>query len=379
MTKAKREKMKIGKIKLFSKKFSLVKLSLNPLEKRLRKTLRRNKGCVEICVILWLILSVGIGTVSAEGPVWTAKPGWDVPGVGQAAKPAFADLDNDGDYDLLVSERFGVSFGYENTGSASSPIWTEKPDWGVPCLGMGARPAFADLDNDGDYDLMIGEGPSGISYAYENTGSASSPIWTEKPGWNVPSMGRGAKPAFADLDNDGDYDLLVGEGPYGRTFGYENTGTASSPIWTEKPGWNLSSVGMGASPALADLDADGDYDLLIGERYGVSFAYENTGSASSPNWTAKSDWNTPDVGNAAGPAFADLDADGDYDLLIGTFTGFSHGYENIEATQTPTPKHEEETPTPTTALVPVMPWFILILLAIFLVFKRKGKEKRGKR
>jgi uncharacterized protein YuzB (UPF0349 family) len=333
---------------------------------------------------LLLILSLGLGTVSAKGPVWTAKPGWDVPSVGEAAKPAFADLDNDGDYDLLISERFGVSFGYENMGNATSPIWTAKPDWGVPCVGMGAKPAFADLDNDGDYDLMIGEGPSGISYAYENTGNSTSPIWTEKTGWNVPSVGRGAKPAFADLDNDGDYDLLVGEGPFGRTFGYENTGNASSPIWTAKPSWNLSSVGMGASPALADLDDDGDYDLLIGERYGISFAYENTGSASSPIWTAKPDWNASYVGNAAGPALADLDGDGDYDLLIGTFAGFSHGYVNTEATPTATsapvttltPKLEEEkeTPTPTTALVPVMPWFIIIGVAIFLVFKRKDRE-----
>jgi uncharacterized protein YuzB (UPF0349 family) len=339
---------------------------------------------------LLLILSLGLGTASAEGPVWTAKPNWDVPNVGEAAKPAFADLDNDGDYDLLIGERFGVSFGYENTGNSTSPLWTAKPGWGVPCVGMGAKPAFADLDNDGDYDLLIGEGPSGVSYAYENTGNASSQIWTAKPNWNVPSMGMGAKPAFADLDNDGDYDLLVGEGPFGRTFGYENTGSASSPNWTAKPSWNLSSVGMGASPALADLDADGDYDLLIGEKYGVSFAYENTGSAGSPIWTAKPDWNAPDVGDAAGPAFTDLDGDGDHDLLIGTFAGFSHGYENIVATPTattvpvttPTPEHFEEekgTLTPTTALIPVMPWFIMIAVAIFLVFKRKGKEKRGKR
>ena len=59
---------------------------------------------------LLLILSVGIGTVSANGPTWTAKPGWDVPDVGKGSAPTFADIDADGDYDLFIGEQYGVSF-----------------------------------------------------------------------------------------------------------------------------------------------------------------------------------------------------------------------------------------------------------------------------
>jgi PGF-pre-PGF domain-containing protein len=297
-------------------------------EKRMKKALSR------LLVMVFaplLILSVGIGTVSAEGLIWTRESDWDAPDdVGMGAGPAFVDLDGDGDYDLFIGEKWGVSFAYENTGSASSPDWTAKPDWNLPDVGMGSKPAFADLDADGDYDVLIGEGPNCSAYAYENTGSASSPNWTAKPSWDPPTLEwMGVKPALADLDADGDYDLLLYEAYTGNPSAYENTGSASSPDWTAEPSWNPPYAGQGATPALADLDADGDYDLLVGNKSGVTSAYENTGSASSLNWTAKPGWDPPDVAEqAAKPALADLDDDGDYDLLIGTMAGVSLGYEN---------------------------------------------------
>ena len=302
--------------------------------------MRKNKinNLVEICVILWLIILIAIVTASAEAPTWTANSSWDAPGdVGKGSAPAFADIDDDGDYDLFIGEQYGVSFAYENTGSASSPVWTAKPDWDLPDVGMGSKPAFADLDNDGDYDVLIGEGPHGATYAYENTGTASTANWTAKPGWDPPTLEwMGAKPALADLDDDDDYDLLLYEAYTGNSSAYENTGSASSPVWTAKPGWNPPYAGQGTTPALADLDSDGDYDLLVGDKSGVTSAYENTGSASSPVWTRKTSWDPPDVAElSAKPALADLDGDGDYDLLIGTLEGVSFAYENTPPSPPP--------------------------------------------
>jgi hypothetical protein len=275
---------------------------------------------------------------------WTAEASWNLPSVSSdAAKPTFADLDNDGDLDALVGERFtGMAYGYENTGTASSPAWAAKPSWNTPSVGLYAMPALADLDNDGDYDLMIGSvNPSdltkGYVYGYENTGTVSSPTWTAHPGWDRLGIGSVpfAVPAFVDLNDDGKIDLVIvlGDGGHppvnGEVLEYENTGTVSSPIWTLNSGWEVP-FGM---TAFADLDNDGDQDVVSGTYNDIITAYENIGNEFSPTWVAKSEWNAPQVASDYSlPVFADLDNDGDYDLMIGSADdGVTYAYENISS------------------------------------------------
>jgi large repetitive protein len=119
-------------------------------------------------------------------------------------------------------------------------------------------------------------------------------------------------------------------------------------------------IGYNAAPAFADLDNDGDYDLLIGSWQSVSNAYENTGTTSSPTWTAKSAWNTPDIGDLEAPAFADLDNDGDYDLLTGTINGYSYAYENIA----PLP------PVPEASTI-IMLSIGLIMITLYMIYKKR--------
>ena len=73
-----------------------------------------------------------------------------------------------------IGEKEGVSYAYENTGTSSSPAWTAKPSWDAPDVGFEPRPAFADLDGDGYYDLLIGE-MGDVSHAYENTAPPAEP------------------------------------------------------------------------------------------------------------------------------------------------------------------------------------------------------------
>ncbi|GAI37831.1 unnamed protein product, partial [marine sediment metagenome] len=250
----------------------------------------------------------------------------NAPSVGgsQYAQPTFADLDGDGDYDLLIGRKDNYCYGYKNTGSISSPIWTYYSSWNTANIGSYNAPALADLDGDGDYDLLVGQNGSTVK-AYENTGSTSSPTWAAKTAWNVSPGVTYNTPAFADIDDDGDYDLLIGNN--GVTVkAFENTGSTSSPAWTATSSWDVLGAGTYASPSFADIDSDGDQDLIIGNTSGISHLFINAGDKNSPKWAG---FAAPSPGSNPQPAYADLDNDGDLDLLMGSDDGFSYGYENV--------------------------------------------------
>jgi PKD repeat protein len=268
-----------------------------------------------------------IGYITATTPIginWTTKTAWNTPDMGFWVVPCLADLDGDGDCDLLIGTGNGITSAFENTGTTTNPVWTAKPVWNTPDIGSNAAPSCADLDGDGDYDLLIGSN-YGIIYAYENTGTKNSPVWTAKSGWDLPRIPINVKLSIADLDGDGDYDVLVAPNN-SNIYGYENIGTINSPVWNAKSEWRVSDYRGNSAPFLVDLDGDEDYDLIIGSQSGT-YGYRNIGTTTNPVWTAKTVWNAPNIYLSV-PCLSDLDGDGDYDLLIGGNDGYVYGYEN---------------------------------------------------
>jgi hypothetical protein len=88
-------------------------------------------------------------------------------------------------------------------------------------------------------------------------------------------VGRSA-PTFADLDGDGDLDAVVGASD-GKLHYYENTGTAVNPLFAAPVAnapFGLSDVGTYSMPTFADLNADGRLDAIVGDYNGDLFLFQ---------------------------------------------------------------------------------------------------------
>jgi hypothetical protein len=258
----------------------------------------------------------------------------------------FHDLDRDGDFDFFYGDFFhkGV-YHLQNSGSPQDPevaitdtLW--PPPQPVLTLGFNI-PRFADWDADGDPDFFATCWNQDRDHFlfYSNEGSATAPeFWPMTDHFlSMIDVGGYSAPALADLDGDGDLDLMVGN-LEGNLVYYENTGTSSAAEfrWVTDAFQSIRVRGSVAHPAFADIDADGDWDLFVGSFDGLVAFFENRGTAQAPEYVLQNrEFETIDVGLAAAPNLADLDHDQDYDLVIGSQRGTITLYENIGSRQVP--------------------------------------------
>ncbi len=216
--------------------------------------------------------------------------------------PAFyyLDVNFDGVKDLIAapnimpSKNLNQVWYYQNSGTNTNPSFNFSDSSFIQStmidLGEGAFPTFVDLNGDGQEDIVVGNRGKWLSggnyepamWLLENTSSGSN-IKFEVSDKSLISFAGisnplSSIPTFADLDGDGDYDMIVGFED-GTLAYYQNSGTLINPnLVLQSPNFQGIDVGQNASPELYDMDLDGDYDLLIGEKDGNVNFYENTGS-----------------------------------------------------------------------------------------------------
>lgn len=256
--------------------------------------------------------------------------------------PSFVDLDNDGDKDIMVGLSTGGFVYYQNTGTASAAAYgapTPNP-FGLVATGSPySCVAIVDYDNDGDYDMMSGA-KDGSFYYFENGGTAAAPNFISAvvdPDGLV-ALGAGySAGSFVDLDNDGDKDFMAGDYA-GNFFYFQNTGTASAPAFAAsvQNAFGLAmTTGGYSTTCFVDLDGDGDKDMFSSN--GPSFDYfQNTGTAAAPAFAAVMalpfSLTTIGTNNGASNSFADINNDGDLDMISGISTGDVIYYENTSPT-----------------------------------------------
>ncbi len=274
---------------------------------------------------------------------WLREASMDGPGIGSSNVHStffLVDIDGDGLLDLYRGHAFGRVDSYKNIGTASAPVWSGR-NWGFN-TGIGSRsaPTLADLDGDNKIDLIVGL--NGTIRSFKNVGMDNIPVWSETTDWNLASLSNNGfiRPAFADLDNDGDLDLLIGV--TGALLAYRNDGDANTPVWVDNSAsWGIATLSGLYSPAIGDMDGDGDLDLMIGNSIYV-IGFENTGTPVAPTWVENTDWRTTQSAGAtdAAPTLGDLDGDSDLDLLIGHRNGGSPVFLNTGTRYAPASNYD---------------------------------------
>lgn len=237
---------------------------------------------------------------------------------------AVGDIDGDGNEDVFIGGAKGLSGNiYKHTGKGKLKLIPQNTlDEDANYEDTAA--AFFDADGDSDLDLIVGSGGNQVgeeknykSRLYLNNGKGNFTKSTEQ----LPSTFKNISTiAPHDFDNDGDIDVFIGSRSIVGTYGLDpnhlflaNNGDGTFEDVTERFAYDLKNAGMITSAVWTDMDGDSKKDLVTVSEWGTTNIYKNSGRRLAKIATTLDSlsgwWNAV--------AAADLDNDGDNDLVLG--------------------------------------------------------------
>ena len=244
--------------------------------------------------------------------------------VGDALRIHVADIGGDGDLDIIstASNQYDQLYWHENDGFGAFTRREIAAYSGNDPHGNHA----ADLDHDGDLDVLLSSHYSGgVSWFEDTTGNGD---FTSEKIITTNTQSTSHSVVTADVNNDGLTDVISSGGTHqiiNRIFWYENLGNGS---FANQETTIDDNVDYNQDLFATDMDNDGDTDVLSANwRPGGNITwYENINNGSS--WTAHT-ITTETLGAYMAHA-ADLDGDGDNDVVSASVNdGKIAWYENL--------------------------------------------------
>lgn len=239
-------------------------------------------------------------------------------GYGESSTTVLYDLDNDGDLEIIVGSTDGDTHVWHHDGKTMA---------GWPAAGnqkIVASPAVGDIDGDGKPEIVIARNLNGWVEVYDTSGNHIS-------GWpkQVPSVDRVSyidflnSPAIGDIDADGDREIIIASNGYDEAdkkihvWHHDGTYATGWPKRIKDPNSSVRGADffVPTSIVLGNIDNDDQLEIIAQSAHNNVFVLEHDGKM-------KTGWPSLNSGNArsyeffpSSPVVADLDGDGDKELF----------------------------------------------------------------
>lgn len=243
------------------------------------------------------------------------------------------DVDGDGDVDVLVVALNEPGVAWFESDGAAEPTFTRRL---IPFDAPGARAIeAADMDGDGDVDLVVTPRVLERLVWMEQVQGASGVEFVERPMWASANGVR--RITLIDFDRDGDLDVVAAE-QYGlaRAAWIENVGGTPAQFVAHVVACSRT---QDLSASAGDLDGDGDTDMVVTSHAAFGMGWigwmENVGPATAggaPVFVERT--LAAEIGGEHNTEVVDFDGDGDADILCASFNGDQVSwFENLGAAQ----------------------------------------------
>ena len=227
---------------------------------------------------------------------------------------AWADFDGDGDLDLFVGFRGAANRLYRNDAGAFTDVASAA---GLADATDTRAAAWGDYDADGDADLYVGWAAAGDdpNRIYRNDGGRFTNV-TRELGIDVRGISR--QPAWIDYDGDGDLDLFAAFRDRANRLFRNDRGRftdVSTDTRIDDPRKTVGAVWW-------DADEDGDLDLFVANQEGDANGFYRNDKGRFTDVAREAGVDAagrPKEEGGVGPAVADFDRDGDFDLFVANY------------------------------------------------------------